>query len=189
MAERFSACSVEGCNGNAGLRAGGRRSLCAAHYRRWTRHGDPLGGGTAHVHHGMRKTRIYDTWFAMLRRCGHKSRANPSSVANYEERGIRVCDDWLDLLKFAEWALSHGYSDCLTIDRIDNDGDYRPENCRFVPMKENSRHRRNHRFDMEDARAIRRLRLNGLRRTEIAAMYGVNPNYVSDIVGGRVWAE
>ena len=62
-------------------------------------------------------------------------------------RGIKVCDEWLKptpqgFLNFYEWAMSHGYTDDLTIDRINVDGDYCPENCRFVTVKEKNFNKR-----------------------------------------------
>ena len=65
---------------------------------------------------------------------------------HYVERGIKVCDEWRDnFLAFREWALANGYRDGLTVDRIDNYGDYCPENCRFATMAEQNRNRTNNR--------------------------------------------
>jgi hypothetical protein len=57
---------------------------------------------------------------------------------NYGDRGIEVCDEWMNPKTFIEWCLDNGWKKGLTIDRRDNDGDYVPENCRFVTHKENS---------------------------------------------------
>lgn len=68
---------------------------------------------------------------------------NSKSYKRYGGRGISMCDEWLNSYQaFEEWCLSHGFENNLAIDRIDNDGDYSPENCRFVTLKENNQKRR-----------------------------------------------
>lgn len=93
--------------------------------------------------HGMRKTRIYETWVNMKTRCTNK---NNAAYPKYGGRGILLCAEWTDdFLSFYKWALSHGYSDRLTIDRINNNGNYEPNNCRFVSyVVQNNNRRSNH---------------------------------------------
>ena len=80
----------------------------------------------------------------MKKRCYLKSHMHYS---NYGGRGIKVCDEWKQSVKsFNDWAITHGYKDDLTIDRIDNDGDYCPDNCRWVTYKEQMRNKKRNHF-------------------------------------------
>lgn len=86
-----------------------------------------------------RNRRLYDVWAAMLSRCENPSRVN---YADYGGRGIRVCAEWHDPRAFMDWAEAAGYEHGLQLDRIDNDGDYEPTNCRWASRSENCRHTR-----------------------------------------------
>ena len=84
--------------------------------------------------HGLSNDRLYRIWKGMRQRC-YNPKAN--SYHTYGGRGITICDEWKeDLLAFREWALSHGYSDELSIDRIDCDKGYSPDNCRWATAEE-----------------------------------------------------
>ena len=83
-------------------------------------------------------------WTDMMRRCGHFRGADAKKLAYYAGRGIIVCDEWRSSFKpFETWALANGYKPGLQLDRIDNNGNYSPENCRFVTQTQNNRNRRN----------------------------------------------
>lgn len=93
--------------------------------------------------HRLSRTRIYRTWANMKQRCNNE---HNSIYAYYGGRGIKVCKEWENnFLAFYDWAIKNGYDDTLTIDRIDNDKGYCPENCRWVTMATQSRNKRKYR--------------------------------------------
>lgn len=92
------------------------------------------------IKHGMSKTRIYFLWANIKRRCD-----NPKcpDYRSYGGRGIKLCDEWRNFTNFYLWAINNGYSETVNrdcqIDRINNDGDYEPSNCRWVRASEQQR--------------------------------------------------
>lgn len=125
---------IRSCN----IRENSKTKSCGCYKREYLKR-------TKHSYkHGMYGTRIYNEWASMKWRCYTKSN---TSYKNYGGRGIRVCEEWLnDFLSFYTWAIENGYSDELTLDRIDVDGNYEPDNCRWVSMKVQDNNKRNNKY-------------------------------------------
>lgn len=92
-----------------------------------------------HTTHGLSDTRIFRIWAAIIKRCTNK---NDKAFKYYGGRGISVCPEWKnDFKSFFDWANSNGYRENLSIDRINSNGDYCPENCRWADRKIQSQNR------------------------------------------------
>lgn len=92
------------------------------------------GENNGNYKHGGKGTKLYEVWCSMKRRCELPS---VHSYKYYGGRGISVCDEWKEsFVAFRDWAYKNGYKYGLSIDRIDNNGNYEPSNCRWVTMKE-----------------------------------------------------
>lgn len=88
----------------------------------------------------VKNERLFNCWCNMKQRCESSGRRDSKY---YHDKGIRYCESWKDYNKFQEWALSNGYDDDLTLDRIDNSKNYSPENCRWVTAQEQQRNKQN----------------------------------------------
>lgn len=86
--------------------------------------------------HGKSSMRLFYAWNGMKQRCYNP---NAKSYQHYGHRGIAVCPEWRhDFQAFYDWAIANGYEEGLTIDRLDNDGDYEPDNCQWITRAENA---------------------------------------------------
>lgn len=118
--------------------------------------------------HGGRRSRLYQTYHSMLNRCYNP---NIHNFKHYGGRGIIVCDEWRhSFVAFRDWALSNGYSDDLSIDRIDVNGIYEPSNCRWATYKQQARNTTRNRW----------VELNGQTKTlsEWAEIYNISPSAI-----------
>lgn len=127
--------------------------------KRSTTHG--LSGNHNH------RRRLYKIWIGMKGRC-----YNPkaSGYKNYGGRGIIVCKEWLEYMPFHQWAMSHGYQENLTIERIDNDGNYEPDNCTWIPIGKQAMNKCNNRqiiYNGESKLLIEWSRLLGINKSTL----------------------
>jgi hypothetical protein len=98
---------------------------------------DALTRFTRHGHAANRQsTRLYGIWNALRQRC---SNPNNQDYRYYGGKGVRVCEEWQVFETFRDWAYAHGYSEGLSIDRVDPNKHYHPDNCEWVTVSENSR--------------------------------------------------
>jgi len=101
-----------------------------------------------------------------------------------------MCAEWLDNPQsFIEWAESHGAKRGLEIDRIDSDGDYSPDNCRFISHEKNSRNRRNRGVTDQEVKAIKAALSAGVSCRKVARDVGVHHMIVWHIAHGNTWKD
>jgi len=137
--------------------------------------------------HGLHKHTLYVTWKNMKARCYNKSH---KKYKDYGNRGITICDEWLNNVKcFYNFAISHGWEEGLTIDRIDNDGNYEPSNCRFVTCQVNSQNKRTTKVNPDIVREIRTMLTEKISVIKIAKKFDVHTDTIYRINRHEIWAN
>lgn len=138
------------------------------------------------LRHGQSSTRLYRVWCGIRDRCG-----NPRSTVYhyYGGRGIRVCDEWQRFEAFQAWAEQNGYAEGLQIDRINTDGNYEPQNCRWVTQVQNIRNRRSTKLTATRVALARLAVASGVPRKNIAAALGVTSRNLNYALRGDSWGS
>lgn len=124
------------------------------------------------INNELKNERLYRIYVAMINRCNNK---NSKDYKRYGKRNIKVCDEWSNnYYVFQNWAINNGYQDSLTIDRINNDGNYEPNNCRWITKEENTRFKSTTNI----------ITINGIKKsgTQWALYIGKGRNYINCIL-------
>lgn len=127
---------------------------------------------------GIKKSmpQLYNSWRGMMDRCRSKTRADAHC---YALKGIAVCAEWHDVCVFRDWAVANGFAPGMTIERLDSDKSYRPDNCKWATRKEQARHISRNRV----------IEFNGdsLCLSEWAERAGISPGLLCARIGRLGW--
>ena len=137
--------------------------------------------------HGYKGTRLYNVWATIKGRCRCKS---SGAYPYYGAKGINVCDEWADdFVIFKDWALKNGYQKTLQIDRIDNDGNYCPENCQFITCAENEQKKPSCVLNWDLVEKIRELHRWGFKQNRIAEHFNIDKRTINSVVLRKSWKK
>ncbi len=171
-------CKIEGCE-NKHVAKG----YCNKHYLKFWEYGDPHY--KKNEQHGMRYTPEYQIWANIKDRCHNKKN---SRYYRYGVRGIVICDRWKN--SFIAFFKDMGAKPFpkAEIDRIDNDGNYEPGNCRWVSHTKNNRNRTTIKLTTEKADEIRkRYKLDNITHKELGLVYGISRRTIGHIIQRKIW--
>ena len=135
--------------------------------------------------HGFSGSRLYKKWALMKQRILNPKRDN---YKYYGGRGITICNEWLEFIPFRDWSLSNGYQEGLEIDRRNNNGNYEPNNCRWISSVENIRKQKQVKITLGIANEIRDLWNTGnYIQQELADKYNLHRSTISLIINNKSW--
>lgn len=140
------------------------------------RHGLTDGGTYRHP--------IYVAWQNMRARCYNP---NHEKYHRYGGRGIIVCEDWLKIIPFRDWAIASGWQENLTLDRKENDGNYEPSNCHWIPRPNNSRKKSTTKLTYSQACEIRVRAANGENKRTLSELFNVSHGTIWFVVYNWTW--
>lgn len=144
----------------------------------------PCRGKKTLEKHGMSRTRLYKVWQMMRQRCGNSLDAG---YARYGAKRIFVCKEWDAFENFMAWALNNGYSENLSIDRINNKLGYNPSNCRWATPIEQAQNRTNG-LNWKAVKEIRQL-YKDHTYAQIANIYQVHPQTIFLVCKNKIWKD
>jgi len=153
------------------------------HYLRWRAHGSLTYCECEK--HGKTDSKEYLTWMNMRRRCYEFGRPDFSS---YLGKGIKVCERW-------ENSFNNFFEDMgekpkgMTLERIDNNGDYSKGNCKWASTKEQNRNKSNNKLNENKVKEVIKLHTQGFSQTEIAEQFEVTKSMICNIMNGRAWRD
>jgi hypothetical protein len=137
--------------------------------------------------HGLIKHPLYRVWVSMNQRCYYPKH---KYFHRYGGRNIQVCAEWRnDFKKFYDFCTQNGYQKGLQIDRINNDGNYEPDNCRFVTRAENNQNKSTTKLNWDLVNEIRNAKLLNpkIKLREFAVAYGVHQKTIGSILNNKIW--
>ena len=174
-------CKVEGCNRKYyGL------GYCSKHYKKFKKYGDPLVGIEKELH-GMKYTPEYKTWEKMKDRCCNR---NSKYYKYYGGRGITICERWCNSFKAFFADMGKRPFPKAQIDRINNDGNYEPGNCKWVTCAENTRHTSATKLTMQKADEIRKIfKAGGITKRALGYLYKVHESSIGLIINNKTWVK
>lgn len=120
----------------------------------------------------------------MRRRCLNDGSQN---YKYYGARGVTLCEEWTDYIAFRTWALKYGYKEGLSIERVNNNGNYEPNNCTWIKRGYQAKNRRINKLSFEKAETIRKMYALGDTRKELSIKFNVSINTIRSIVLNELW--